>query len=321
MVPNIKPDYVWIDKSLLIVPREGSDSYQRSPRQWPDRLRYSTLIPSKSIGSGSMVKHIRQHFCWALFGALTVIRRPNGDLIVMDGGHRLDAVKQMDAISAVPCLVTAIENVKAEAELFRAMNRLRTQLSIVDDHRAAVVQGDAMALKIEAMVRKAGRKIGAVAQTPKAFRDKGAIYCLSALRRAVSENEGAADASLQILSALCEGKPIDEYMFKAFFAGEQKLRVLKTPHSFAGDLREVVLRTGHDLISAEIRRERLNPERKTGPNDWAQAVARAVNKFSGITVVKLSQPGPKLGRRVGGKPVEIASQIGARNFNGADAHP
>lgn len=311
MLPNIRPEFTWVDKGLLIVPRTGEHGYQREIAE-PRRYQGGALMTLRPLGSGAIAESIRRDFCWTLFGALIVVRRQDGNLVALDGGHRLEAIRHLDSVTTVPCLVYRLENVADEATIFRAINRIRTQLSLVDDHRAAIVAKDDLALKIQEIVASGGRYIA------KNNRDRDGIFFVKALRRALVANEPATRSSMEIVTRLCEGRRIDEYMFKAFFAAEDRLSAQRQPKSLSREYADSVLATGYDLICREIRRERLNPDKTTKPIDWAKAVVKVVNTFSKSTI-RLEQPGRpvKVPQKV--RPVEIRSAVGRRRNGGVHA--
>lgn len=88
MIPHIRPQFNWVDKKTLLIPRDGPGGYQRAIT----KKAAGNLDPIRSVGSAGVVERMRKNFCWTLFGALMIVRRPNGDLIVLDGGHRMEAI-------------------------------------------------------------------------------------------------------------------------------------------------------------------------------------------------------------------------------------
>lgn len=303
MIPHIKPEFNWVDKSSLLIPRDGATGYQR----------VITDLGAAVSGSGGNFRRIKRQFSWTLFGALLCVRRHNGDLVVFDGGHRLDAVRDMDSISAVPCLIYRIEDIRQEAEVFRAINKWRTGLLLADDHRAAVIQGDATALNIQTAINKLGR-------TASRYASPTTISCISSLRKIFAHDAQRAAGVVQLAGEMCAGEPLDKYTIDALFFIENRLADKNSGESLLDGYRQALLNVGGGVISAAIKRERAKiGDSASSPGRterWARAAVDAINDFSRLDI--------KLDKRGRGRPrkqsltrsVEIKSQVGRRGFNG-----
>lgn len=306
MIANIRPQFNWIDKKTLLIPREGEGGYQR-----PIYQAAGNNDPDKRPGGGLLVVKMRRNLSWTLFGALTVVRRPTGDLVVLDGGHRMEAIRHMDSISEVPCLIYGVNSLQEEAEIFRAINRMRTQLGVYDDHRAAVVQQEGMALKIDAAIASMGRR-------PARITGPTTINCLRSIRVAMRKDEKTTLSMLGFLGELCHGHALDQYILGAFIHAEQRLQDRKTPLSLAGVYRKAVIDTGCELIAREIRREIIKGEGPSKPSIWARGAINAINQFSKAGIM-LDPPGRPRKAKPPVKAVEIRSQIGQRHNGGSHA--
>lgn len=98
-------------------------------------------------------------FNGGLFGRLTVNRRADRSLWVVDGQHRL-AMARRNGLKHVPCTVYEGWTVPQEAWVFHYKNGLSVKVSAYDQHRAALGHLDPMALEIEAIVAEIGGAIG-----------------------------------------------------------------------------------------------------------------------------------------------------------------
>lgn len=96
-------------------------------------------------------------------GVLSVAKRADGSFWIIDGQHRLLALREMGAkcpVSTVPCWVYSVSSVGQEADLFAGLNR-NHKVQALDEFKAAVVSGtDKEASEIDAIVRRVGWKVG-----------------------------------------------------------------------------------------------------------------------------------------------------------------
>jgi hypothetical protein len=107
-------EFLSIHKKLLSVDR----SYQRD------------LNERRAIS-------IAREFNWVRFGVLSVARREDGSLWVFDGQTRLQAVKKLQSIQAVPCVVFDLGNsIQREAMAFIEINMGSKAVNGVDKYRA-----------------------------------------------------------------------------------------------------------------------------------------------------------------------------------------
>lgn len=113
----------------------------------------------RSIDAGpsqSLIRRIAMFWDWSLFHPLTVARRNDGSLWVVDGQHRLAAARLRNDMWDLPCVVTAYSSVADEAASFVAMNVQRRPLSALDLFKAALSAGDDMATAISMLLTSAG---------------------------------------------------------------------------------------------------------------------------------------------------------------------
>lgn len=114
-----------------------------------------------------------------LVGRLIVSRRSDGSYWVVDGQHRLIAMK-LTGITHVPCVVYSGWTRQQEAHNFVKLNQ-GIKPSAYDLHHSRVCEGEPIAVDIEAIVAEIGGKIG-----PRNNPDTGLIHhisCVDTLRR------------------------------------------------------------------------------------------------------------------------------------------
>jgi hypothetical protein len=81
---------------------------------------------------------IAANFSWAAFSTLTVMKRKDGRLFVVDGMQRLCAVKHRDDIVKVPCIIFPSRGRDHEAYAFLLLNTHRRPVRATEKFAAAV---------------------------------------------------------------------------------------------------------------------------------------------------------------------------------------
>ena len=107
-------------------------------------------------GSQTLMRRIAMFWDWGLCQPLTVAKREDGTLMVVDGQHRLAAAKLRNDIYDLPCVVTAYANASDEAAAFVALNQQRRPLSKLDLFKAALAAEDNDAVAISRLLAAAG---------------------------------------------------------------------------------------------------------------------------------------------------------------------
>lgn len=111
--------------------------------------------------SQSLIRKIAMFWDWTLFHPLTVARRPDGSLWVVDGQHRLSAARLRGDLYDIPCVVSAYSDRADEAASFVAMNVQRRPLTALELFRAALAAGDASAGEVMALMTMNGLSLAA----------------------------------------------------------------------------------------------------------------------------------------------------------------
>ena len=100
---------------------------------------YQRSIDSPS--SRALIKRIAGEWDWSLFQLLVVSRRPDGELYVVDGQHRLEAARMRGDLHDLPCSVYDFRLVSHEADAFVALNQQRKPLTRLDLFKGSVIGG------------------------------------------------------------------------------------------------------------------------------------------------------------------------------------
>jgi hypothetical protein len=159
---------------------------------------------------------IASNFNWAAFGVLTVARRTDGSLWVIDGQHRLAAAMSRDDIDTVPVVIFEFNgNIMDEATDFLINNKERRPLAGVDAFKAQVVAGDPTALQVQDLLTAGGRTVGAPGPRT--------VSCVKALYACMKEDAGALKRIWPIIVEICAGKPIDYRLLHGMHLLETRL--------------------------------------------------------------------------------------------------
>jgi hypothetical protein len=134
------PTLEWRAVGELLI----DDAYQRTVETGP---------------SQTLIRKIAQFWDWGLCQPLTVSRRPDGTLLIVDGQHRASAAKLRGDIPHLPCVITSYANAGDEAAAFVALNQMRRPLSQLDLFKAAVAAEDKEALEIVDCLTRAGLSV------------------------------------------------------------------------------------------------------------------------------------------------------------------
>ncbi len=134
-------------------------------------------------------------------GVLTVSRRDNGTYAVMDGQHRLCAMRKL-GITKAHCIVVDKLTYEQEAKFFREQAKNTEVPNAMADYRAGLAEGNVHYLSIQAVLDKNGYKVGSKS-------DYKTITAVSALSRIISVfGADVFDLSLQYITSAWRGDPI-----------------------------------------------------------------------------------------------------------------
>lgn len=96
---------------------------------------------------------------WKLYQPLTVARRADGSLFIIDGQHRHAAALQRGDIMFLPCALQSSLELAGEADTFVKLNTERQKLSQTDVFHAQLARGDAAATQLLALVEETGWRV------------------------------------------------------------------------------------------------------------------------------------------------------------------
>jgi hypothetical protein len=92
-------------------------------------------------------------------GVITVSRRSNGDSVIIDGQHRVEALREAGyGTGAITCRVFKELTLAEEAAMFRLLNNT-AKAQFIDTFRVRVIEGDPVAVDIVRMLEHHGWRI------------------------------------------------------------------------------------------------------------------------------------------------------------------
>lgn len=138
--------------------------------------------------TASRVNRIASSFDPDALGAVTVARRTDGAMVVIDGGHRVAACRKIEYDEKILAIVHDGLSLAEEARLFLSLNDAKT-VHAVDKYRASVFAEDPVALKIEKIVTDRGWRV-AFSKASGSIPAVAAIYRIIGLKR--EESSGLA---------------------------------------------------------------------------------------------------------------------------------
>lgn len=105
--------------------------------------------------SGLQVRRIVDNFNPKLLSYLVVSDRNDGTYAILDGQHRVAAMRSM-GMRCAPCYVHSGITERQEAEIFDGVNRFRRQTTSKDHFRARIFMKDPDALAIQSIAAECG---------------------------------------------------------------------------------------------------------------------------------------------------------------------
>jgi len=168
--------------------------------------------------SEAKVREIAREWDWKLYGALSVILRPDGSMWIFDGGHRCRAAFLRDDITELPCMVFAVGDHTDEARAFLGTNLLQSAVTAYHKHRASVITSEPTALAAQAILTKYGYVVARAAS-------KNGFAAIGTLRKIVKEDARTAD---RVFSACVElagnhQDPISGEVIEGLFRCQRRL--------------------------------------------------------------------------------------------------
>lgn len=192
------------------------------------------------------IRAIASEFSWVAFGTLSVAHR-DGDLFIMDGGHRWKASKLRIDIDKLPCMIFETMNQIVEAQGFIDINVNRRAVGMSERWNAMIIAGDSVALKLRDLIAKTGHFMAPGSSDPKA------VQCVHSLYTKAKQDWDRIARLWPVIVQVCSGNPISQRLIFATFYVEGLLAA-NNKSLAAGVYLKRLLAAGYDEITTEINR-------------------------------------------------------------------
>jgi len=145
----------------MIERREWSQLRERWPRR---QVLVASLNIDRSyqreVVSTHRARIIARAWDFAAAGYIVVCQREDGSLWVIDGQHRVEAARLRGDIHKLDAIVCSLATVAEEAALFRLLNTSPARVASMDLFKATLMAGDAAHVECNAMLARAGLRVG-----------------------------------------------------------------------------------------------------------------------------------------------------------------
>lgn len=217
--------------------------------------------------TGRKVKKIADSFDWACFGCLTVVRREDGSLMVVDGGHRLRGARLRGDVDRVPCMVFNIQDISEEARLFLNINESQTKTSAEQHFVAGRIAQNPAALIAADILASKGFEV-----QPNKGRITGEFSAIGTLMNFVDKSPDDARRVFDISVSICDGKAPTAHILR----GVWYIAVVKST-----DLDRVAISKLRELGAKVIHRQIAQSQAllgTSGEKAYAHAILTLANK-------------------------------------------
>lgn len=217
------------------------------------------------LAADAKVLEIASEWSWAACGAIIVGHR-DGRYWVLDGQYRLLAALRRSDITAMPCMVFEMKDVREEAIAFLRANTNRKPITSRDRFKALISTEDDVALFVQELLEASSRTTD----------DRGGgARCLTALMSAARLYRAELVRIWPVIDKLCAGHPVHVHLLKAMIYVE---RHMPEGMSLADKKwRQRVLDAGFDEM-LEFTRKAANLRDGGGDKVWAEGIVIRLNK-------------------------------------------
>jgi hypothetical protein len=191
--------------------------------------------------SKTSVKRIEQNWNWRAAGVVTVSVR-NGTHYVVDGQHRVEAAKNIPAITHIPCLVFKNLNLADEAKTFVDINSGRRGMCSVEKFRAAITQGDETASYVNNRVESNKFHV--------AKSGFHSVNCVKTLCDIANKSKARFDRVLDFACKLCRNRQLSRKIVDAIAYVDEK-------GVFDDRLKERLMAVGYDTLLVSIKQSNI----------------------------------------------------------------
>ena len=189
-----------MDRGAETLPEDDQKGFYMKHMQSIERIPLSEICiePYQRVLNNARVKRIADNFDPARVGVLLLSKRGPHSYAIVDGQHRLCAMRQIGVPDAV-CIVVVGLSYEEEANYFRIQTRDTNALSAYSLYKAGVQAKDEHFLRIEAILVQNDYEVGLKAEPM-------VITAVNTLSRVMTvQGENALDLALKCIRAAWHG--------------------------------------------------------------------------------------------------------------------
>ena len=216
----------------------------------------------------SRVVSLASEWSWVSCGSLTVAKRGDESLWVVDGQHRLLAAQRRSDISVLPCVVFEVSEVEDEAINYERANTLRGSMKGHEMFKARLFSRDPIALAVNELVAASGRRVGGQSSS-------NDVNCVGLLYRLAKDNGEVLKTVWPVIVDVCHGNVLSSRIVEAICFVESRMpegESLSDPR-----WRSRLVNAGYEELSASMTRFAAAFARG-GARPWAVGLLAAINK-------------------------------------------
>jgi hypothetical protein len=205
---------------------------------------------------------------WLRCGVITVSRRGDGTLWVIDGQHRVLSSRRRSDIMELPCIIFDSIGVEDEAAGFVDVNTGRAVVSAIERHRASRVMRDEVALFIDKVAQDLGFRF------EDDFGDLRAIKCVDRCKQFAAIDRADFVVAMQAACRACvkDNVRMHQRLIHAMWYLQRHGRFVQDPRF----VDRVVAIGAQNLLDAA--QKAVIYFNKSGEKIWAEAMLQEINK-------------------------------------------
>jgi hypothetical protein len=173
--------------------------------------------------SESVVRAIAKDFAWRGFGVVVVMQRAGGQLYLVDGQHRVEAVRRRHDTEWVPAIVFRSTGVQQESMAYIALNEHRRGKTSLRKYNAHLVAGLSPEVDVEKWLQINGFSVGSHSDTV------GMIAFPTHLVRSWVFGQEACREALLVQREITGGLEMDHYIHNGLWWLERN-EIATRPH-------------------------------------------------------------------------------------------
>lgn len=160
------------------------------------------------------VMDIATNFSWPAFGTLTVAKRSDGSMWIVEGQHRHCAAMRRADVIDVPCNVFEMASRKEEAGTFLTTNSNRKPVGAVEKFKAQLMNDDAAAALVQELIGAVGRHVGD---------GKDGVRCVRLLYNYAKSEPRLLRKMWTLIHEVCAGECVSERIVDGFMYIEPRM--------------------------------------------------------------------------------------------------